>query len=185
MKKNFIILLMLSFSFLHATELSCQKRLSIYLCSRLTEAAKQWNDLICKELDTEFSLFRPQDIDLNGISTEDMDYAIYQADFKGMNHSDVLLVLPPYGRDCAWEIGWFCGKEKPAIAYVEAKGDWLNDAMVKGGLTAIITNDIMLHKLLLNDPATAIKAYLISSKRDLGKVIKQIWNQSIQAEVRK
>src|ERR1700722_7594836 len=141
MKKIITILLFLSFSLLHTTELLCQERLRIYLCSRLTEAAMQWNDIISGELDAEFSLFRPQDLVLNGISADDMDCAIYQADFKGMNESDLLLVLPPYGRDCAWEIGWFCGKEKPAIAYAEIEGDWLRDAMVKGGLTAIITNN--------------------------------------------
>lgn len=172
MKKILASLLLFCLS-IHTVELSCQEeRLHIYLCSRLTEAAKQWNDIISEELDPEFTLFRPQDIDLNGVSVGEMDDAIYRADFEGMNQSDVLLVLPPYGRDCAWEIGWFCGKEKPSIAYVETEGDWLRDAMVKGGLTAIITNDSTLHNVLLNDRATAVKSYLITSKQDLGKIIK-------------
>lgn len=158
--------------------MSCQEEsLRIYLCSRMTEGAKQWNDIISGELKSEFILFRPQDIDLDGISINEMDYAIYRADFNGMNQSDVLLVLPSYGRNCAWEIGWFCGREKPAIAYVEADGDWLRDAMVKGGLTAIITNDPILYSRLLNDPATAVKSYLIPSRQDLGRIIKQIYNR--------
>jgi hypothetical protein len=56
MKKIITILLFLSFSLLHTTELLCQERLRIYLCSRLTEAAMQWNDIISGELDAEFSL---------------------------------------------------------------------------------------------------------------------------------
>lgn len=170
MKKLMITLLLLTQALCHGEE-----RLHIYLCSRLTEAAKQWNDIISKELEAEFSLFRPQDIDLGGISTDLLDDAAYRADFPGMDQADLLLVLPPYGRDCAWEIGWFCGKEKPAIAYVEAEGNWLRDAMVKGGLTAIITNDPALYNLLLNDQATSTKAHLISSKKDLGEMIKQIY----------
>lgn len=174
MKKFLTILLLLSF-FLHATRLPCQEeRVCIYLCSRLTDAAKQWNNIVTEELDGEFCLFRPQDIDLGGTSLVDMDDVVYRADYKGMNQSDVLLVLPPYGRDCAWEIGWFSGRKKPAIAYAEAEGDWLRDAMVKGGLTAIVTNDSVLYHLLLNDPATAVKSYFISSKQELGKIIKHI-----------
>lgn len=177
--EKIFIVLFLGFSFLFATELPCEKeeKLCIYLCSRLTEAAKQWNDIVSGELETEFSFFRPQDIDLNGVSAEDMDDVIYCEDFKGMNQSDLLLVLPPYGRDCAWEIGWFCGKEKPAIAYVEAEGDWVRDAMVKGGLTAIITNNSALYAFLMNDSATSVKTYLISSRKDLGRLIKQITEQ--------
>ena len=167
MKRILANLLLLSF-FIHAADLSCQEELlRIYLCSRLTETAKQWNDVVSEELSSEFTLFRPQDIGLDGISMNEMDDAVYREDFKRMNQSDVLLVLPPYGRDCAWEIGWFCGREKPAVAYVETEGDWLRDAMVKGGLTAIITNDLVLYNLLLSDPATAAKSYLIPSKQDL------------------
>lgn len=180
MKRSLPNLLFLWFS-MYSLELSCQEEtLHIYLCSRLNESAKQWNDIISEELDEGFTLFRPQDVDLDGVSASEMDHAIYRADFKGMNQSDILLVLPPYGRNCAWEIGWFCGREKPSIAYVEAEGDWLHDAMVKGGLTAIITKDPILYNILLSDPATTAKSYLIPSKQHLGRIIKQICNQKNQ-----
>jgi nucleoside 2-deoxyribosyltransferase len=173
--KTILASLLLPCLSMHTLELSCQEEtLHIYLCSRLTEAAKQWNDIISEELDAEFTLFRPQDVNLDAVSANEMDYAIYQADFNGMNQSDILLVLPPYGRNCAWEIGWFCGRQKPSIAYVEAEGDWLHDAMVKGGLTAIITSDPILYNILVNDPATSAKSYLIPSKQDLGRIIKRI-----------
>ncbi len=183
MKKIFIVLLLLNFCVLNAIEghNSCQENtLRIYLCSRLTEVAKLWNNEVSKELDVEFRIFRPQDINLDGIQASDIDWFAYQADLEGMNQSDILLVLPPYGRDCAWEIGWFCGKERPAIAYIENEDEWLRDAMVKGGLKAIITNNATLYELLLKDPATTKKCYFVSSKRDLGKLIKQIWHQQIQ-----
>lgn len=176
MKKIITILILLSFSIHNVELLSQEQKLRIYLCSRLTEEAKQWNDVISKELDGEFSLFRPQDVDLDDIPAKDLDNLAYQADIRGMNQSDLLLVLPPYGRDCAWEIGWFCGKEKPTIAYVEADGVWLRDAMVKGGLTAIITSDPILYNTLLNDPATTMKSYLIPSKQNLDTAIKKIYD---------
>lgn len=68
------------------------------------------------------------------------------------------------------------------IAYVEAEGEWLHDAMVKGGLTAVITNDPILYNVLLNDPATAVKSYLIPSKQDLGRIIKQIVIRTLPLE---
>lgn len=175
MKKYFLFLFLWSISCFQSAQLVSQEEtLQIYLCSRLTQAAKQWNDEVSKELNSEFSLFRPQDIDLSNVVEDHQDQAAYQADIQGMTQSHLLLVLPPYGRDCSWEIGWFCGKERPAIAYVETEDDWIRDVMVKGGLTAIITNNSKLFKILLADPITAKKTYFISSKQDLAKIIKQI-----------
>ncbi len=152
----------------------------IYLCSRLTEPAKKWNDVISQGLANEFYIFRPQDIDLEGLSGGNLDVAIYNGDFEGMTNSDALLVLPPYGRDCAWEIGWFCGKERPAIAYVENEGDWLGDPMVKGGLTAIITNNSTVYEILSRDSSTKDKSYLIPSRKDLAQAIRGIVNERKQ-----
>lgn len=154
----------------------CQP-LRVYLCSRLTESAKTWNNEVTAEIGDALSLFRPQDVDLSQLAENEFDWAAYQADFAEMKLADLLLVLPPYGRDCAWEIGWFCGNEKPAIAYVEVQGDWFRDAMVKGGLTAIITNNAELYEILLQDSATALKSYLISSKQNLSETIKQIYTE--------
>ena len=178
MKYILIFILFLS-SFVFATPDDSQV-LHIYLCSRLTEAAKKWNDEISKELGKGFYLFRPQDVDLNAFSQDERDLAAYKADFEGMNQSHLLLVLPPYGRDCAWEIGWFNGQEKPAIAYTEFTGDWLKDAMVKGGLTAIVTNNLELYHLLLNDPSISKKSYWISSRESLPLIIKEIYDQSLK-----
>lgn len=153
----------------------------IYLCSRLTEEAKKWNNEVCQELKNEFCIFKPQDVDLSCLPAVAKDQAAYQADFEGMQAADLLLVLPPYGRDCAWEIGWFCGQQKIALAYAEAKGDWMADAMVKGGLTAIITNNSLLYEALLEDPSTREKCYLITSKACLAETIKGIYQQKISS----
>lgn len=152
-----------------------QKTLRIYICSRLTPSQKKWNNEICKELDQAFILFRPQDVNLEHLNPIEVDSSAYREDFEGMQKSDLLLVFPPYGRDCAWEIGWFCGHEKPAIAYAESSGDWMRDAMVKGGLKGIITNNTALYKLLLEDPSTKDKCHLISSRENLPQAIEKIF----------
>ncbi len=154
------------------------KPIKIYLCSRLTEESKAWNDEICTEFNQNFVLFRPQDIDLSHLLPLELDLAAYQADMEGIVSSHLLLVLPPYGRDCAWEIGWFCGHNKPTIAYVETPGDWTRDAMVKGGLNAIITNNGELYKQLLDDPSLQNKCHLISSRNNLTAAITAIYNRA-------
>jgi hypothetical protein len=147
----------------------------IYLCSRLTPEARRWNDEITREIEGSVSLFRPQDVNFNALSGADLDCAAYGADFKGMMAADMLLVLPPYGRDCAWEMGWFCGAGRPVIAYVEEGGDWLRDAMVKGGFTVIITCNPKLYERLLQDPTLAEKSILVSSRAELGPTIVETW----------
>ena len=185
MKKILIVLWLLNSFFLVAENqtvcaINKVNSIHIYLCSRLTEAAKKWNNEICQELNSEFCIFRPQDVDVSDFTPIELDWAAYSLDLEGMKDADLLLVLPPYGRDCAWEIGWFCGKQKPAIAYAEIEGDWLLDAMVKGGLTAIITDNALLYKTLLENPSTREKSHLIVSRKNLAEMIKKIYYQKIQ-----
>ena len=166
--------------FLLITHLSfAQDRIPLYISSRLTPEAQAWNDLICPELNKEFSLFRPQDIDLRQISKADIDVDAYKKDFEGMKQAKFLLVLPSpsYGRDCAWEIGWFCGQGKATIAYVEVPGDWTKDAMVKGGLTAIITNSQELYETLQTDSSLKNKLWLIPDRSCLARQIQTILQQ--------
>lgn len=147
---------------------------SLYLCSRLTSEAKERNNQITPLLEKDFTLFRPQDIDLRDVAFCDIDSQIYKKDLAGILNSDFLLVLAPYGRDCAWEMGFFCGQGKKTIAYVEEIGDWIHDAMIKGGLSAIITTDFDLYRQLLNDTASAKKSYFIPGREALNKTILEI-----------
>ena len=177
MKQAFIILSLVS-SLIVSAHQPEQKPLNIYLCSRLTQSAQAWNNVITQELEDGKTLhfFRPQDVDLAPYRAFERDDAIYKEDFAGMRQSDLLLVLPPYGRDCAWEIGWFCGAGRVAIAYAEAHGEWVGDPMIKGGLTAIITNNPTFYQTLLEDPLVAHKAHLIASRDLLGDNIKKIYH---------
>lgn len=165
MKKSIIFFLLLIGSCLTATE-----KPQIYLCSRLTKEAKEWNNVVTEHLKENFFLFRPQDVNLDHLSGSALDLAAYEEDFKGISGSDLLLVLPEYGRDCAWEIGWFCGNGKPAFAYVEKSGDWMRDAMVKGGLKAVITNslDLYIHCMML-DVSLKNKIHYIPYREALGE----------------
>lgn len=150
---------------------------SIYLCSRLNKEAQEWNNVVTKELDG-FDIFRPQDLVVPYPPRQSDDHMIFLYDLEGMKKSDILLVLPPYGRDCSWEIGWFCGQNRLTIAYAEKEGDWIRDAMVKGGLSAVITNNASFYEALQQDEATHNKCHLIHSKEALGEAIRKIWAEA-------
>lgn len=174
MKKILLLLLLTSSSILVGGE----DRLCIYLCARLNEQARAWNSLIAHKLGGKFDLFLPQDIDLSrATSASEIDKIAYDEDIRGMEKSDLLLVLPPYGRDCAWEMGWFVGSRKPTIAYVECLWDGLKDAMVFGGLDAIIISDLPSFKELIKNPYAMEKAYYIASRDQLAEEIEKIYRE--------
>jgi nucleoside 2-deoxyribosyltransferase len=182
MRAMLLIFLLSHQLFLYSHEYEKPKKsIQVYLCSRLTQSAREWNDVILREFneDADFSIFRPQDLDVKNLKGFELDYVAYNGDLNGIIHSDLLLVLPPYGRDCAWEIGWFCGANKLTIAYSESEGDWVHDSMVLGGLNAIITNNATLYETFLDNPLTSQKCYFIHSKSDLASCIKKIYKQFI------
>ena len=163
------------FTIISFSSLCAEEPIKIYLCARLSKAAKEWNNEVSKEL-PDYELFRPQDFDIDPLPEIEKDWAAYQFDIKGMENADLLLALTPYGRDCAWEIGWFGGMNKPSIIYSEVDGDWIRDAMVKGGISAVVTNNSTVFEKLSLDPATSSKCYFIESKKELGAVIKNIFH---------
>lgn len=183
MQKTFILLLLaLCFQF-QSTVQADNGQINVYLCARLSPAAREWNALVADHLGNRFNVFLPQDIDLSQATDVEFDKQAYDGCLVGMVESDILLVLPAYGRDCAWEIGWFCGQGKPAFAYVEQAGDWMRDAMVKGGLTAIFTNNEELYHQLQNDAATINKSYLIESREGLENTLFEYCSKSMKVEI--
>lgn len=77
---------------------------------------------------------------------------VYETDLGAMKESHMALLLPEYGRDCAYEIGWYANSEKPIIVFVDDQLEWLRDWMVKGGIDYIITNNAKSFTLLKKDP---------------------------------
>ena len=152
-----------------------QSKIRIYLSACISNAPN--NVFICSKFPSNKFIFDlPQEITPKELNHENFPLEVFQQCITMMEASDIgLLLLDSYGRDCAWEIGWFCGQARPTFAYVETESQWLGDSMVKGGVTAIITNNPAIYDLLLKDPATKTKSYLIPSKKDLGALIKKIY----------
>ena len=45
----------------------------------------------------------------------------FDADFEGMKHAHVAVLVLPCGRSAHWEAGWFTGKGKPVYVYIPEK----------------------------------------------------------------
>jgi nucleoside 2-deoxyribosyltransferase len=188
--KNFLIIVL--FAFLNTFTLLSQNivkdfpnpfpevkkgQIKIYLCSRLTKEARQFNDQLMKYLDDRIVVFRPQDVDWSSYPDELLDEVYYRKDISAMENADLLFMIIPYGRDCAWECGWAKGAKLLTIAYVESDLNWYRDAMVKGGLDYIITPSKEVWEVFSKSPTIIDKCFLISSKEELSDLICKLHNQ--------
>lgn len=136
--------------------MKCQKlqheKINIYLSARISEDAHKWNNHVCGHLTTPLNVFLPQDHNPCDVEHVKLEKKIYDIDLEAMINSDFGLLLPPYGRDCAWEVGWYANSNKPLIVYVHNQIDWLRDWMIKGGLDYLFTTDRDTFEKLKKDP---------------------------------
>lgn len=146
-------------------------RPSIYLSARISPNAHAWNNAVSDVLKDCFDVFKPQDNNPCDVPHEQLQVHVYQLDLDAMEKSDLGLLVPPYGRDCAWEAGWYAGTKKPLMVYIEDEFEWLRDWMLKGGLTAVITANPAAHRLLCADAIVHDRCHLISTRAELPDVL--------------
>ena len=127
-------------------------KIKLYLSARISKDAHNWNVKVCNSLKSPISIFMPQKNNPWNLQHTDFPKEVYELDLGAMKESDACLLLPPYGRDCAWEIGWYSNSDKPIIAFVEKEIEWLRDWMVKGGVNCVITTDSQTWNIFKKDP---------------------------------
>ncbi len=152
-----------------------KEKLKIYLSARISQDAHKWNDTICDSLDSRIEIFKPHENNPYSLDHKQFEMAVYEKDLEAMKESDMGLLLAPYGRDCAWEIGWYSNSEKPVVAYVENETDWLRDWMLKGGLSKVITSNSDTYKILRKDPIVGDKTLFIESRSKLSDILFEIY----------
>lgn len=133
------------------------RTIRVYLSARISIDAHAWNREVCGALSAPFEVFMPQDVNPWQSSHETFSLDVYQLDLAAMESSDLGLLLPEYGRDCAWEAGWYANSPKPLVAFVHAQTEWLRDWMVKGGLDHVLTTDPSTFETLRRDPILRTK----------------------------
>ncbi|MFH1591080.1 MAG: hypothetical protein ABIC95_04060 [archaeon] len=151
------------------------KKIKVYLSARISQDAHAWNERVCSHLKPPLSVFMPQQHNPWNVAHETFQIGVYQMDLEAMEESHMSLLLPPYGRDCAWEVGWYVHADKPLAVFVDDQTRWLRDWMVKGGLNYIITTNQRTYRRLMRDPILQIKQVLFIEHLDqLGGVLQRI-----------
>ncbi len=126
----------------------------------------------------DFEIYLPQDIVPDQLSHVQFPLHVYQQCVDMMTASDIGLVLfDAFGRDCAWECGWYSARpDKLLIAYVESGSVFMRDWMVKGGIDALITPNPRLYAVCQENPILQTKKIeLIEDLAALPDAIRKIY----------
>lgn len=136
--------------------------LSIYLSASISNAHNNAH-LAAQFPKDRFHIYLPQDIVPDQLSHVQFPQHVYQQCVDMMTASDLGLVLfDAFGRDCAWECGWYSARpDKLLIAYVESGSVFMRDWMVKGGLDALITPNPRLYEVCRENPILGNKKLLL------------------------
>lgn len=150
------------------------KKPKVYLCARVSEDAHKINQKMIDILSPYFEVFAPH---LKEAELKDPKnpLEIYNLDLKAMEDADICIAIAPFGKDCAWEIGHFVGAKKPVFLYVPDKeAAPLNDWMIAGGISAIITDKAeVFHKIQDNFTWVA----LFGAFDQIGNILSRYYNK--------
>lgn len=153
-----------------------KNQIRIYLSARIAKEAHFWNSFVCSHLKDPFEVFMPQDHNPCDVDHEKLSKQVYELDLQAMIDSHMGLLLPDYGRDCAWETGWYANSEKPLVIFIDHQLGWLRDWMIKGGCDYVITTNPESYEVLIRDPILKHKdIILIESMQSLHSQMRQIY----------
>lgn len=157
-----------------------QEKFKIYLSASISNALN--NEYICSMFsNNDFQIFLPQYITPKDLNHENFPVDVYNKCLEMMESSDIgLLLLDSYGRDCAWEAGWYTAKKsKKLIAFVESSSHFMRDWMIKGGIDIFITTNPRIYDYAQKDPILKDKTIiLINSVNDIGITILEHMNSN-------
>lgn len=140
------------------------KRIKIYIIARISEEVHGWTDTVCSQLDERFEVFAPKDHNPWNERHETFSKEVFDCDLDAIKSSDMGLMLPEYGNDCAWEAGYYSNSSKPAVIFVDTQMEWLRDWMVKGGVDYVITCNPSTYAILNSDAILKHKKIILISK---------------------
>lgn len=153
--------------------------INVYIISRISKDHHFWTDSVCDCLDKVFRVFKPKDHNSWEKPHEKFSKKVFEVDLEAINKSHIGLMLPEYGRDCAWEAGYYANSKKPLVVFVDKQVLWLRDWMVKGGIDYVITNNPITYSILKQDPILKYKEIsLINNLASLSSELKRIYRKN-------
>jgi nucleoside 2-deoxyribosyltransferase len=154
----------------------------MYLSARISEDAHAWNNEICDHLAEHFEVFKPQEHNPYNLDHRLFEKEVFRLDLEAMIASDIGILLTPYGRDCAWEVGWYARSQKPLVLFAHDDVSWTRDWMIKGGLDAIFVVQEELYNHLKEDKIVHDKVHKVESKQHLSDAIHSFLNSFVAHE---
>ena len=156
-----------------------KSKIKIYLISRISKDAHYWNNLVVSFLNKEkFEVFVPQENNPWNKKHEKFPQKIVSTDIKAINNSHIGLALPEFGKDCAFECGYYANSEKLLVFFVDNQLAWLRDWMIKGSIDYLITNNLETYKLLKKDSIVCHKGIFLTEKiSDMSEVLISIYKK--------
>jgi hypothetical protein len=159
-------------------------KVKVYLSARIAKDAHPWNNCVCNALDGRFEVFKPQDHNPCDVDHRHLPKSVYEMDLRAMQESDLGLLLSPYGRDCAWEVGWYSHSEKPIVLYIEEDTTWLRDWMIKGGVDLVAVCGDSLYERIKDDSIVANKICRLESRSQLSDLLSEVYVASLRARAK-
>lgn len=150
----------------------------MYLIAKIRGAAQPWNEEICSFLKPPIRVFLPHKHNPYNLAPAKIPKRIHDLDVEQILASDAGLLLPPYGEDCAYEVGVYKGlrlagdRHRPVIAFTRGETRWLRDWMVKGNVQCVVTDDPGTAEALRRDDlACHCSVALVQSPEALNGII--------------
>lgn len=138
-----------------------QKKINLYLIAKIWSHAHSWNEEVLSQLKKPISVFAPHQHNPYNTVAQSFKHEVHDIDLEAICRSQGAILLPPYGNDCAYEVGIYkmlniaLGQGRvlfPVVAVIQEDTGFLKDWMVKAGITHVITNNPKTFKSLKSDP---------------------------------
>jgi nucleoside 2-deoxyribosyltransferase len=158
------------------------EKIKVYLVARVSKDAHTWNNQVTSSFgQTKFELFVPHKDnpwDDDKVRHEEVSQLIVDIDVKAINDSHFGLALPSFGRDCAWECGYYSKSKKPLVFFVDDQIEWLRDWMIKGGLDCVVTKNEKTYQIFQKDPILKYKSlFLIKEIAELNQIFLNLYKK--------
>lgn len=155
------------------------KKPYVYLCSRIADEAKQRNCDIATLLSEHFDVFVPHLKEAEYVKNKD-PIQIFCLDMVAMEQADLCVVVAPFGKDCACEIGWFQGQDKPIIIIAPDDVDYTPDTewMISGGIHSVIVNSES-HKRKLQKSTKFNYKIINTNEKNFSRFVYNYYNNAI------
>ena len=153
----------------------------VYISSPVSEYQRQWNVVVSTILRRErFIVYLPQEITDIRDDHAVLELLVYEQCIEMMAARDFGLLLLPYGRDCAWEAGYYKGLNKPLFVFATdltaKQKKLLRDWMVKGSIEDLFTTSLNTHAIFAADTILQHKRiHLLQNLEQLPEALEQAY----------